>query len=55
LTHPVLAQACTLALNFQHLVREGQPQEFEGWLQKRATSEIPEFMNLAMGKRKDFE
>jgi transposase len=53
LNHPVLAQACTLALNFQHLVRESQPQEFEGWLQKCETSGIPEFMNLAMGMRKD--
>jgi hypothetical protein len=34
LKHPVLAQACILALDFQQLVREGQPHEFEGWLQK---------------------
>jgi len=53
LNHPVLAQACMLALNFQHLVRESQPQEFEGWLQKCETSGIPEFLNLAMGMRKD--
>lgn len=54
LKHPVLAQACSLAQDFQHLVREGQSQEFEKWLQKCKTSDIPEFMNLALGMRKDF-
>jgi len=54
LKNPVLAQACTLAQYFQHLVIEGRSQEFEGWLQKCKASEIPEFINLAKGMRKDF-
>jgi transposase len=54
LKHPFLAQACALALEFQHLVRSGQSQEFEVWLQKCETSDIPELVNLATGMRKDF-
>jgi transposase len=40
-------------LDFQHLVHEGQSQEFEAWVQKGETSEIPELVNLAKGMRKD--
>jgi len=45
LNHSVLAQAGTLAKDFQQLVRERQSSEFEGWLQKCESSEIPEFIN----------
>ena len=54
LQNPVLTQACTLVLDFQHLVHEGQSQEFEGWLRKCEASKIPEFINIAKGMRKDF-
>jgi transposase len=54
LKQPVLAQACILAQAFQHLVRKGQPQEFEGWLQRCEASGITEFNNLAKGMRKDY-
>lgn len=53
LKHPVLAQACSLALEFQHLVCKGQAPEFESWLKKCETSDIPELVNLATGMRKD--
>lgn len=54
LKHPVLARACTLALEFQCLIREGRSQEFESWLQKCQSSNIPELVNLILGMRKDF-
>lgn len=54
LKHPVLSRACTLALDFQHLVCEGQTPAFEGWLQKCEISDIPELINMTAGMRKDF-
>ena len=54
MNHPVLAQACQLAQDFQRMVREREDQAFEGWLQECEASNIPEFVNLANGMRKDY-
>ena len=55
LNHPVLKQACSLAQDFQNMVRNCQTQELVIWLQKCEASQIPEFLNFATGLRKDFD
>jgi transposase len=54
LNHSVWAKACSLAQDFQRLVRNCQLQEFDEWLQKCEASQIPELHNFATGMRKDF-
>lgn len=53
LAHPVWAQACSLAHEFQRLVSDRQLQAFDRWLQKCESCQIPELHNFAMGIEKD--
>jgi len=53
LNHPVWNQACSLAQEFQLMVRDYQTQEFDCWLRKCAASNIPELQNFATGMQKD--
>jgi transposase len=39
---------------FSAFLRDCQPQEFDGWLQKCKSFHIPELHNFATGMRKDF-
>jgi transposase len=52
--HPVLVRAYKLAHDFQSMVREREAHAFEGWLHECEGSNIPEFVNLAHGMRKDY-
>jgi transposase len=53
LNHPVLQQGCELVHNFQRMVHKHEAHKFADWLQACETSQIPEFVNLAIGMKKD--
>ncbi len=55
MNHSVLMQGCGLVYDFQRMVRLRDPQKFADWLQACETSKIPEFVNLALGMKKDIE
>lgn len=55
LNHAVLQQACQLVYDFQHMVHKRDGDHFTCWLQACQTSKIPEFVNLALGMKKDLE
>jgi len=53
MNHPVLQQGCELVYAFQRMVHRREVHKFADWLQACETSKIPEFVNLAMGMKKD--
>jgi transposase len=53
LNHAVLQQACQLVYEFQHMVHKRDGDNFTSWLQACQASQIPEFVNLALGMKKD--
>jgi transposase len=55
LNHAVLQQACQRVYEFQHMVHKRDGENFTGWLQACQASKIPEFVNLALGMKKDHE
>jgi transposase len=55
LNHSVLQRGCVLIYEFERMVHEHDAQKFADWLQACETSKIPEFVNLAMGMKKDDE
>ncbi len=55
MNHSVLMQGCGLVYDFQRMVRLRDPQKFGIGLQACETSKIPEFVNLALGMKKDIE
>jgi len=55
LNHTVLQQAWQLVCNFQRMLHEQKAHQFPDWLQACQTSNIPEFVNLALGMKKDQE
>jgi transposase len=54
LNHTVLLQqGCELVYEFQRTIHDRDTKKFSNWLQACEHSEIPEFMNLAVGMKKD--
>ena len=53
MNHSVLQQGCELVDDFQRMVHKREAHKFADWLQACETSKIPEFVNLAMGMKKD--
>lgn len=53
LNHSVLQQGCELVDEFQRMIHKRDRNKFADWLQACENSEIPEFMNLAAGMKKD--
>lgn len=55
LNHAVLQQGWQLVCDFQRMLHERKAHQFPDWLQACQTSNIPEFVNLALGMKKDQE
>lgn len=55
LNHTVLQQACQLVNGFQCMMHKRDGDNFTSWLQACQASHIPEFVNLALGMKKDHE
>jgi transposase len=54
-THSVLAMAITLAQDFAAIVRECQPDRFDGWLDRATGSGVSPLRRFATGRRADDE
>lgn len=55
LHHAVLQQGWQLVNDFQRMVHKREADNFISWLQACQSSKIPEFVNLALGMKKDHE
>jgi transposase len=55
LNHAALRQGCQLVYDFQHMVHKQDGDNFTSWLQACQASKLPEFVNLALGMKKDHE
>jgi transposase len=55
LNHSALQQGCALVYEFKRMVLQRETHKLADWLQACEKSKIPEFMNLAMGMKKDNE
>jgi len=55
LNHAVLEQGWQLVRNFQLMLHKRKAHQFPNWLQACLASNIPEFVNLALGMKKDQE
>jgi hypothetical protein len=53
LNHAVLRLGWQLVSDFQRMLHERKAHQFPGWLQACQASNIPEFVNLALGMKKD--
>jgi len=53
LNHTALQHGWQLVDDFQHMVHKRDGGNFTGWLQACQASKIPEFVNLALGMKKD--
>jgi transposase len=53
LNHAALQQGCQLVNGFQCMVHKRDGDNFTSWLQACQASKIPEFVNLALGMKKD--
>jgi transposase len=54
MNHSVLQHGCELVYDFQRMVHKRDAHQFANWLQACETSKITEFVNLAMGMKKDY-
>jgi transposase len=55
LNHAALQHACQLVYDFQQMMHKQDGDHFTNWLQACQASQIPEFVNLALGMKKDLE
>ena len=55
LNHAVRQQGWQLVCDFQLILHKRQAHQFADWLQSCQASDIPEFVNLALGMKKDHE
>jgi len=53
LNHAVLRLGWQLVCDFHRMLHERKAHQFSGWLQACQASNIPEFVNLALGMKKD--
>lgn len=52
---PMVAEAHDLAQELQRLVRQGQPERFDQWLERCARAAAAELQNFAFGMRREEE
>ena len=53
--NPAFASAIELSQDFAQLIRERTPEQFDGWLGKALSSQLPSLVTFAQGLLLDYD